>query len=150
MSNDHDIKVLNGLIETTIDSVEGYREAAKESGSSQYAALFLRRSTEREQVAQQLRSLVVSLGGNPADDGTMLASMHRAFVDLRASMSKGDKAVVDEVERGEDHIKAKFENALKDDKLSATVLSAIQLAYSSVRDGHDEMRDLKHRLEGKA
>ena len=29
--NAHDIKVLNGLIETTLDSADGYREAAAET-----------------------------------------------------------------------------------------------------------------------
>jgi uncharacterized protein (TIGR02284 family) len=150
MNNDHDVKTLNGLIETTIDSVEGYREAAKEAGSSNYSAMFLRRANEREAVVRQLRATVTSLGGKPEDDGTVLASAHRVFVDLRASMSKGDKAVIDEVERGEDHIKAKYESALKDQELTPTSRSLIQQAYTSVRSGHDEMRDLKHSLEGRA
>jgi uncharacterized protein (TIGR02284 family) len=150
MNTDHDIKTLNGLIETTIDSVEGYREAAKEADATRYATLFASRATERDAVVTLLRSTVVSLGGKPADDGTALASAHRAFLDLRASMSKGDKAVIDEVERGEDHIKAKYENALKDDHLSPDVQSLISQAYASVRSGHDQMRDLKHSLEGRA
>ena len=29
--NAHDIKVLNGLIETTLDSADGYREAAEQT-----------------------------------------------------------------------------------------------------------------------
>ena len=35
--NHHDIHVLNSLIETTIDSVDGYREAAKETGTARKA-----------------------------------------------------------------------------------------------------------------
>jgi uncharacterized protein (TIGR02284 family) len=147
--NDHDIKVINGLIATTIDSVEGYQEAAKEAGNATYSDLFNSWASDRRQVVGGLQQLVSSLGGTPEDDGTALASVHRAFVDLRASMSKGDKVVVDEVERGEDHIKAKYEDALKDEKLTPSVRSAVQAAFTSVKQGHDEMRQLKHGLEGK-
>jgi len=36
---------------------------------------------------------------------------------------------------------------LADEELSADVRSAIQEAYRSVREGHDQMRDLKHGLQ---
>ena len=148
MSNpqEHDVKVLNGLIETTIDSAEGYEEAAKDSESGRYSATFQSRASERHQVTSTLQQQVRVLGGKPDDSGTVLASAHRVFVNLRKSISKGDVAVVDEVERGEDHIKAKFEDALKDNELSAATKQVIVGAYASVKNGHDQMRDLKHTL----
>ena len=51
------------------------------------------------------------------------------------------------VETGEDFIKAKFEKALEDSAVSATTKEAIRRAYTSVKSGHDQMRDLKHSLE---
>jgi uncharacterized protein (TIGR02284 family) len=62
--------------------------------------------------------------------------------------SKDDTAIVDEVERGEDHIKAKYEDALKDTDVTAGTRSLINEAYVSVKSGHDQMRDLKHALHG--
>ena len=148
-STDHDIKILNGLIETTIDSAEGYGEAAKDAENTRYAALFQQRAAERRQVASRLQQQVASLGGKPEDDGTVLAKAHRMFVELRSKMSsKDDTAIVDEVERGEDHIKHKYEDALKDSDVSAGTRSAITEAYASVKSGHDQMRDLKHALHG--
>ncbi|MDY1546717.1 PA2169 family four-helix-bundle protein [Luteibacter sahnii] len=148
-TTDHDIKVLNGLIETTIDSAEGYGEAAKDAHNTRYAAAFQQRASERRQVTQRLQQQVASLGGKPEDDGTVLAKAHRMFVELRAKISsKDDTVIVDEVERGEDHIKAKYEDALKDTDLSAGTRSLVQEAYTSVKSGHDQMRDLKHALHG--
>jgi len=149
-TNDHDVKVLNGLIETTIDSAEGYAEAAKDTQSTRFTSLFQSRAGERRQVAGVLQRQVRSLGGKPDDDGTVLASAHRLFVNLRKSLSSGDTAVVDEVERGEDHIKAKFESAMKDKDVSPSTLTVINEAYASVRQGHDQMRDLKHSLHNKS
>ncbi|MBB3226003.1 uncharacterized protein (TIGR02284 family) [Luteibacter sp. Sphag1AF] len=149
-ANDHDIKIMNGLIETTIDSAEGYGEAAKDAENTRFAAAFQQRAAERRQVAQRLQQQVSSLGGKPEDDGTILASAHRVFVSLRKSISSGDTAIVDEVERGEDHIKAKYEDALKDNELTAGTRSLVNELFISVKSGHDQMRDLKHALHNKA
>ena len=143
---DHDVKVLNDLIETTIDSANGYEEAAKDADNTRFAGTFASRAQERSQVTSQLQRQVRMLAAEPEDDGSVLAKAHRMFVNLRNSLSSGDTAVVDEVERGEDHIKAKFEDALKDDQLSPPTRSVIMQAYVSVKTGHDQMRDLKQAL----
>ena len=147
----YDIKTLNGLIATTLDSVDGYTEAAKDADSSRYGSLFTSRASERRSVATSLQSEVRRLGGNPEDDGTAIAGAHRMFVNLKSAVTgKDDKAIIDEVERGEDHILHKFQDALKDAQLSPQTRSAIEQAFTSVRTGHDQMRDLKHSLEGTA
>ena len=144
-----DIRTLNSLIATTLDSADGYTEAAKESDNPRFGDMFTARAAERRSVVTQLQGEVRRLGGNPEDDGTVLASMHRTFLDLKAAVTgRDDKAIVNEVERGEDHILHKFQAALKDDDLSPETKTAIQSAFGSVRTGHDQMRDLKHAMEG--
>jgi len=138
--NHHDIYVLNGLIETTIDSADGYREAAKEADRPHYRTLFEARSLERQQVAVDLQGTVRRLGGEPEDDGTVLAKAHRAFLDVKHALLRGDQAVVNSVERGEDFIKDKFEKALEDSDVSATTRETIRRSYVTVKDGHDQMR----------
>ena len=144
----HDIRTLNGLIATTIDSVDGYRTSAQDVQNPRFAELFTARASERSSVAEQLRAEVRKLGGNPEDDGTVLASGHRAFVNLKAAVTgRDDQAIVNEVERGEDHIKAKYEAALKDDTLSPQSRTLVETAFASVKSGHDEMSALKHSLD---
>lgn len=144
----HDIRTLNSLIATTLDSIDGYANAASDSESGRFSQIFNARAAERRQVVTQLQAEVVRLGGNPEDDGTALAGAHRAFMNLKAAVTgKDDKAIINEVERGEDHIKAKFEEALGDTELSQQTKAAIDQAYVSVRSGHDQMRDLKHSME---
>lgn len=145
----HELHVINDLIDTTIDSADGYHEAAKEAENATFRSMFEQRASERRAAVAGLQAYVVAQGGEAQDDGTVLASAHRVFVDLRASLSKGDKAVVEEVERGEDHLKHKYEDALKDVELSPDARDTIDRAYSSVRRGHDEMSRLKHGLEAR-
>ncbi len=146
MSTDHDIKVLNSLIETVIDSADGYTQASKETGGARFQEIFHRRGAERQNLTVHLQGRVRALGGTPEDDGTLLAGAHRMFLNLRNSISSGDIAVVDQVEAGEDHIKHKFEDVLRDREVSPATMSVITEAYEVVKAGHDEIRDLKHSL----
>jgi uncharacterized protein (TIGR02284 family) len=146
MSTDHDIKTLNSLIETVIDSADGYTEAANAAEGSRFAEIFHRRGAERLELTTRLQGKVLALGGTPEDDGTTLASAHRMFLNLRNSMSSDDTTIVDQVEAGEDHIKHKFEDAQRDREVSPAIMADINEAYVIVKAGHDEIRDLKHSL----
>lgn len=145
---DYDIRTLNGLVATTIDSIDGYSESAKDAQGNRFAEMFNQRAGERRQVVSTLQAEVARLGGNPEDDGTALAAAHRGFLGLKSAVTgQDDAAIIAEVERGEDHIKAKFESALADEKLAPQTKTAIQEAYTSVRAGHDQIRDLKRSME---
>jgi uncharacterized protein (TIGR02284 family) len=65
-------------------------------------------------------------------------------LDLRDHLTKGDQNVIEEVERGEDYLKAKYEDALEDEELSPEVRDAVVRAYGSVKAGHDRASQLKH------
>lgn len=145
-ATEHDIKILNNLIETTLDSADGYSQAASNAGASQYKEMFSQWADERRQVVSDLQGQVRVLGGTPEDDGSILAAGHRKFLDLRDHLSKGDEAVINEVERGEDYLKAKYEDALEDDELSPEVRDAVIRAYGSVKAGHDEASRMKHSM----
>ena len=145
MTNTNDVSVLNGLIETTLDSMKGYEDAAKDAESTQYATMFADFARDRAKVATDLQNQVRSLGGEPELDSSMLAAAHRTFMDLKQAITgKNDKAIIQEVERGEDHIKAKFEDAIKDGDLTSATQAAVTEAFASVREGHDKMSALKH------
>ena len=51
----HAVKVLNSLIETTLDSANGYREAAENAPDGQLRTLFSERALRREELASQLQ-----------------------------------------------------------------------------------------------
>lgn len=138
----HDIHVLNDLIETTIDNADGYAEAARASQSPRFSITFHERASERRLVATRLQQKVEELGGTPEDDGSVLASAHRMFTNLRRSLHD-ETAVIDEVERGEDQIRHKFEDALDDEDVTAPTHALIADAFRSVRSGHEQMRQLK-------
>ncbi len=145
--SEHAVDVLNGLIKTTLDSVGGYKEAAENADRSQYKAMFAERVSKRQALAAELQQEVRSLGGKPEDDQGILGKAHNKFIDLKNALTGGDdKSVIDEVERGEDYIKGKFEHALEDDDLPSQVRSVVSRAYASIKADHDEVSRIKHTL----
>lgn len=143
-----EISTLNTLIETTIDSITGYENSAKDIDNQRFAEIFRRRADERQQVVQQLREEIRRLGGDPEESGTFLGKTHQRFEDLKAAITGQDEqAVINEVERGEDYLKEKFETALNSGTLTGESRSVVERAYQSVREGHDQISQLKHGLE---
>ncbi len=150
MSNDNDISVLNSLIKTTLDSVKGFEDAAEDS-EGRFTSLFGAFAQERRAVVARLQEEVRRLGGNPEDDSSFLAAAHRTFMNLRQLVtSRDEKAIVEEVERGEDYLKEKYEAALRDSDLSPQSRSVIEQAFASVRDGHQRASELKHSFENQS
>ena len=91
----HDIEVLNSLIETTIDSVDGYRRSAEEAKDHRFSSHFREWAGEREAVVARLRERVRELGGTPEEDGSLLAASHRQFLGLRDALTgRDDKAII--------------------------------------------------------
>ena len=143
-----DTTTLNTLIATLLDSVDGYTKSAHDVKDRDLADRFNARARERQSAVAGLQAAVARLGGNPEDDGTLLAGAHRAFIDLKEAVTgTDDQAIINEIERGEDYLKGKFEAVLKNVDLAPEARSAVDQAWTSVKAGHDEMSGLKHNRE---
>jgi len=143
-----EITTLNTLTATLIDSVNGYRDAAENSESGRFQELFRTNADERSRLVENLRAEVRRLGGEPEDDQSTLGTLHQRWLDLKAAITgRDDKAIIDEVERGEDYLKAKFQAALDGGVLTGESRSVVERAHQSVLKSHDQMSSIKHGLE---
>lgn len=141
-------EIIETLSTTLIDSINGYRDAAGNVESIDIQQLFRSMADERGQVVEDLRSEIQRLGGSAPDDGSFLGATHQRLLDLKAAITgRDDKAIINEVERGEDYLKEKFEAALNSNDLAPETRVVIERAYQSVRKGHDKISSLKHGME---
>ena len=144
----HDVKMLNSLLATVVDSIDGFKQATDASDTARFNAVFNEVAADRRGIANDIESQIRSQGGTPEEEGTLLGSAHRVLIKLRDMVSSGDVAVVDEAERGEDYIKGKFRKAAEDADLTPKTRSFVTELSARVRAGHDRIRDLKHALHG--
>lgn len=146
-----EITTLNSLIATTIDSITGYEDSAQNVGDAQLRDIFRQRADERQQVVEQLRSEVRRLGGDPEDDGSFMGKAHQRFEDLKAAITgHNEKSIVNEVERGEDYLRDKWQAALQSGDLKGEAHDLVQRCYQSIKSGHDQISQLKHGLEARS
>ncbi len=146
---DEQIDTLNSLLQTTIDSVKGYENSAQELSSGRIQEVFRQRANDRQQVVQQLSEEIRRLGGEPADSGSTMGEMHHVWEDLKGAITgHDDKAIINQTATAEDYLKEKYEGAL--DNLSGDSRQVVERCYQQVRQGHDQISQLKHGMETSA
>lgn len=137
------IKGLQNLIEINIDSAKGFEQAASTINEPRLNALFRDVGAQRAGFAVELKRFVASSGEKPKDDGSAKAAVHRWWLNVRGSIKDDNAhAVLSEAERGEDAIKARYEEVLKDNP-GNPVSDVLHRQYSSVKAAHDRIRDMR-------
>ncbi len=80
-------------------------------------------------------------------DRSVLGRIHNKFAKLRGDFwGRDGKGVIAEVERGEDVIKARFEDATRDNDLPNTLRQRVAEEYAEIKADQDTISALKHRL----
>jgi uncharacterized protein (TIGR02284 family) len=146
----HVVLVLNALIETTIDSVDGYGKAAELSRNPRFQRLFRDRAQDRQRLVEALKAEVRSVGGEPWDKASFRGRAHRAFLELRDRIGgNSDKPVIEEVERGEDFIANQFAEAADDEQLPAEARQLIKRAQETLLTEREEISAIRTEFEHK-
>ncbi len=141
--NKETLAEVQDLVQVNIDSYNGFLEAAEKIDDEQLAQLFRSYSSERSAQAAELKGLLGANGEQPAEKGSMAAAVHRAWIDVKAAFTGGGvHAVLAEAERGEDHIKHMYEDAIKSTSGSA-INDVLHRQYAHVKSAHDRIRDLR-------
>ncbi len=143
MTNDDVISTINGLIETNKDGQDGFKASAEGVERSDLKTLFYELGQQRSQFAGELQSLVREMGGDPEDSGSISASLHRGWINIKSVVTgKDEGAILSEAERGEDSAKKAYKDALAED-LPANVSSVVQRQADAVNAAHDKVRNLR-------
>jgi len=144
--NNHDATIIDSLITTTIDSADGFADAAADAGDARLKSIFSTFATERREIAEQLRSRAAGLGADASAQGSLKAAAHRRWMDLKNALTKGDEAILGSVEAGETYLRTKYEAALADDAISDAAREAITDAFVSVARGQARVIELRRCL----
>ncbi len=142
-TNDEAVSTLNNLIETLKDGVEGFRTAADGVTNQELKTLFNSYSQQRSQFSSELQQEVRGLGGDPETTGSVAATLHRGWINIKSTVTGEDEhAVLAECESGEDSAVHNYQDAMKED-LPANVASVIQRQYGQIKEAHDRVRSLR-------
>jgi len=140
---DESIDVLNDLIETCKDGEYGFTQCAERVTNPTLKATLLRRATECAGAASELQTVVVRLGGDPADSGTALGALHRGWISVKDALTPdSDRRMLEEAERGEDAALARYRKALKSE-ITPEVRDVIARQMQGAQANHDQIKRLR-------
>ncbi len=142
-TNDDVISTLNNLIETCKDGQNGFQTAADGVKNTELKTLFSTYAQQRAKFAGDLQSEVRRLGGDPEKSGSVAATLHRGWINIKSTVTGEDEsAVLAECERGEDSAVSNYQDALAAN-LPANVQDVVQRQFTQIKDAHDRIRSLE-------
>ena len=105
-------KALTTLHTRLIDSIDGYEQALEKVEGDQ--STFLRNTlTERRDFHDNLHARLVTDGIDLSEDGSTAAAIHRTIFNIRDALSSGDSGILAECARGDEHLRAAYDDAIE-------------------------------------
>lgn len=142
-------EILNDLIQINNDRVTGYQKATEELAAEDgdLKSLFAQMIRQSNQHKAALTQEVQVLGAMAETGTTTSGKIYRAWMDLKAAFSGGDrKTVLNNCEFGEDAAQKAYQTALDTEGLSANLRSTIADQKADLRSSHDQIKALRDHL----
>ena len=142
--HDDAIDTLNNLLEICRDGEFGFTESAEHTKTQEVKSVFLQRAGDCRSAATELQQLILEMGGEPEEGGTVSGAMHRGWVAVKGSLSGySDIDMLEECERGEDVALAQYRKALKQD-LPMQAKAVVERQAQGTQRNHDQIRDMRN------
>lgn len=144
------VKDLNGLLEKNNDAVRGYNEAAEKAKSPNLKTFLQRNSGTRKSFAADLKQEVVSLGGDPEQDTSTAADLHRGWINFKSALSSDkDESVLEECIRGEDAALKEYDSVLKDYEVPQGLRTKLQDQRNQIQQAKSELEAMELQADRK-
>ena len=125
------------------DGQDGFKTSAEGVERSDLKSTFYELGQQRSKFAGELQTLVRELGGDPEKSGSVSASLHRGWINIKSAVTgQDDGAILNEAERGEDAAKKAYKDALAEN-LPTNVKTVVQNQSEAVNAAHDKIRNLR-------
>lgn len=140
--------VLKDVIESLIDSQEGFREIGEKLHDETLKRYFLAESLKRASFKGDLEDVLIKVGVHDAfkETGSVAGAIHRTWGDLKAKLGGGDHSLLETAEAGEDKAKKVYADALKHDlplpvhQLLSTQAAHVQTSHDYVKAARDSRK----------
>ena len=146
MQPDKVVSTLNHLIEINRGALRGYQEAAEKIGTPEIKTFCFEQIRVRWQFVDDLLAPLLSLGGHPKEKGSVVAAVHRGWIDLKAALGGGDHAILGAIETGEDYVVKEYKKA-QGEKLPERVRDIVERQFQSVKQAHVKVKGMRERLD---
>jgi uncharacterized protein (TIGR02284 family) len=143
------VEVLNDLVMINNDRITGYQRAIKElkTDDDDLKSLFDQMIIESQQIKSDLAHEIQVLHGDVEKGTTEVGKIYRAWMDVKAVFTGESRhSILANCETGEDAAQKAYKKALETDRLPAFLKDLLSRQQATLRDSHDEIRDLRNQF----
>ena len=140
-------EALRNVIESLIDSQEGFQQIGDELKDETHKRYFLAESLKRAQFRGDLETVLHQEGVHDIkESGTASGAVHRSWASLKHKLGGGDHTLLETAEQGEDAANAAYADALNRElplpirQLLATQSAHIQASHDYIKAARDSAK----------
>jgi uncharacterized protein (TIGR02284 family) len=133
-------EALRNVIETLIDSQEGFQQIGDQLQDETHKRYFLAESLKRARFRGDLETVLHQEGVHDIkESGTASGAVHRTWANLKHKLGGGDHTLLDTAEQGEDAAKAAYEDALNRE-LPLPIRQTLTSQFAHIQASHDYVK----------
>lgn len=138
------VNVLQSIIEKNYDAEKGYKKALKEAKAPELKNFLKRQAVQRSHFATAIDKELHLLDETPRDKGSIAGTLHRAWIDIRTSVTgNDDEAVLNEVLRGETASVKEYEELMKHNTLVPHASKVLKSQLKEIQGTLERVKSLK-------
>lgn len=147
MDHSECIEVMNDLVQINNDRITGYEKAINELKDEQdndLKVFFRDMVGQSRENNNQLAGLIQRYNGEVAEGSTVSGKLYRAWMDVKAVFTGGDrKTVLDNCEDGEDAAQKAYDMALDNKDIMPEVRELVSAQKAALLQSHDRIKALR-------
>jgi uncharacterized protein (TIGR02284 family) len=148
MKHEKIIHSLNLLLTRNYDAEKGYFEAGNGSKNMAFREWMQDMSSKRKDFGISLKAEVMSLGGKPDTGSSILAGLHRFWIDFKTDYIDDDlEKIINEIEFGEKRAIEDYENVLRQNTMLLSTRNLLTKQLNQIKEDFATLKDLRERVE---
>ncbi len=142
------ISLLNDLIRTNNDRIEGYEKAVKETEDTQLKSLFYSMEQESRKNKNELLTEVIRLGGTPEESTSLSGKIFRVWMDFKSAITgKNRKVIISSCEHVEDVTLENYKEVMHSGKLPAQYLTMVNEQYTALMQSKERIELMRETVK---
>lgn len=143
-SHNETVNVLQSILEKNYDAEKGYKKAMHDAKTPALKNFLKQQALQRSHFATAIDKALHDLDEKPKESGSVTGRLHRAWIDIKSSLSgNDDEAVLEEVIRGEKASVKEYEDVINKHTLAPRINDLLQSQRADIESTLARVRTLE-------
>ncbi len=135
---------LQDLLKKNYDAQKGFTKAMKDTKNSKLKSFLKQQAAQRGRFTNELTQEIRNLNEQPKDSGSFTGDLHRAWINIKSTVSGNkDEAVLEECIRGEKASWKEYNEKLEKENFPPNISKVIQKQASEIHDTVSKVKKLE-------